>query len=349
MSMHPGAGRGGRTLDAAAQRAANADAPHVPDLLRRIGELFAPHRAALVVTIALVIVSAALSVLPPLLTKQAFDVGLFPPGGTPDVPVLVRIVLMMIVLWVATAALGVWQTYLTATVGNKVMGSLRVRLFGHLQAMELAFFTRTKTGVIQSRLQNDVGRRGRRAQQYDLERRRQHRHRHRRVREHARAQLAAHRRRRRAAARARDRPAPGRPGARPHRHEDAGVAQRHDRDNAGGTERLRHPAREELQPAGVRDRALRGGEREPDRAAGAPADERPVVLRDGQRVPVARAGDHLPRRRLPHNRRGGCHGRHDRRVHDRPGATDLPAHGPAAGGAGPADLVGALRPHLRVP
>ena len=52
---------------------------------------------------------------------------------------------MMIVLWVATAALGVWQTYLTATVGNKVMGSLRVRLFGHLQAMELAFFTRTKT------------------------------------------------------------------------------------------------------------------------------------------------------------------------------------------------------------
>ena len=155
--MHPGAGRGGRTLDAAAQRAANADAPHVPDLLRRIGELFAPHRAALVVTIALVIVSAALSVLPPLLTKQAFDLGLFPPGGTPDVPVLVRIVLIMIVLWVATAALGVWQTYLTATVGNKVMGSLRVRLFGHLQAMELAFFTRTKTGVIQSRLQNDAG------------------------------------------------------------------------------------------------------------------------------------------------------------------------------------------------
>ncbi len=158
MSMHPGARRGGgRTFDAAAQRAANADAPHVPDLLRRIRDLFAPHRAALVVTIALVIVSAGLSVLPPLLTKQAFDLGLFPPGGTPDIPVLVRIVLLMIALWVATAALGVWQTHLTATVGNKVMGALRVRLFGHLQAMELAFFTRTKTGVIQSRLQNDAG------------------------------------------------------------------------------------------------------------------------------------------------------------------------------------------------
>jgi ATP-binding cassette subfamily B protein len=62
-----------------------------------------------------------------------------------------------VLLWVASAALGVWQTWLTATVGNKVMGSLRVSLFEHLQAMELAFFTRTKTGVIQSRLQNDVG------------------------------------------------------------------------------------------------------------------------------------------------------------------------------------------------
>jgi len=63
----------------------------------------------------------------------------------------------MVALWISSAALGVWQTYLTATVGNKVMGALRIRLFGHLQAMELAFFTRTKTGVIQSRLQNDVG------------------------------------------------------------------------------------------------------------------------------------------------------------------------------------------------
>src|SRR5699024_6901796 len=49
------------------------------------------------------------------------------------------------------------QTYYTARVGNRVMGDLRSQLFAHLQSMELAFFTRTKTGVIQSRLQNDVG------------------------------------------------------------------------------------------------------------------------------------------------------------------------------------------------
>src|SRR5690606_16681394 len=66
-------------------------------------------------------------------------------------------VLSMIGLFLATAALGVAQTWLTSTVGNAVTGDLRVRLFEHLQAMELGFFTRTKTGVIQSRLQNDVG------------------------------------------------------------------------------------------------------------------------------------------------------------------------------------------------
>ena len=143
--------------DAAAQKAANASAPKVPDLLKRIAGLFAPHRRALTITIVLVLVSAGLSVLPPLLTKQAFDEGLFPPSGTPNIPVLVELVSTMVVLWVSAAALGVWQTWLTASVGNTVMGALRIRLFGHLQAMELAFFTRTKTGVIQSRLQNDVG------------------------------------------------------------------------------------------------------------------------------------------------------------------------------------------------
>jgi ATP-binding cassette subfamily B protein len=156
--MRGGHGRGRVSSgDAASQRAENASAPKVEHLLRRIGELFRPHRFALSITIALVLVSAALSVAPPLLTRQLFDVGLFPKGGQPNVPVLVTLVSIMVGLWVISAGLGVWQTYLTATVGNSVMGALRIRLFTHLQRMELAFFTKTKTGVIQSRLQNDVG------------------------------------------------------------------------------------------------------------------------------------------------------------------------------------------------
>jgi ATP-binding cassette subfamily B protein len=148
--------------DPAAQRAENADAPKIPHLLRRIAELFAPHKTALATTIVLVLIGAALSVVPPLLTQRAFDDGLFPVGadgevGPPNLPVLAALVGLMIAVFVVSALLGVWQTWLTATVGNKVMGALRVRLFSHLQSMELSFFTRTKTGVIQSRLQNDVG------------------------------------------------------------------------------------------------------------------------------------------------------------------------------------------------
>ena len=158
MSMG-GGHRGSRVSggDAEAQRAENAAAPRIPNLLPRIAQLFRPHRARLALTIALVLVSAGLSVLPPLLTQQAFDRGLFPPEGGPNIPVLIQLVSLMLLLWMLSAGLGIAQTFLTATVGNAVMAQLRVRLFAHLQSMELGFFTRTKTGAIQSRLQNDVG------------------------------------------------------------------------------------------------------------------------------------------------------------------------------------------------
>lgn len=150
------------SADEEAQRAANAEAPRVPNLLGRIAELFAPHKAALITTVVLVLIGAALAIIPPLLTQRAFDDGLFPVDASgeasgPNLPVLMWLVIAMIAVYIVSALLGVWQTWLTATIGNKVMGALRVRLFTHLQAMELSFFTRTKTGVIQSRLQNDVG------------------------------------------------------------------------------------------------------------------------------------------------------------------------------------------------
>ncbi len=104
------------------------------------------------------IAGAAIAVIPPLLVQRVFDDALFPVDGSgPDIPLLIRLVVFMVALFLLSAGLGVTQTWLTSTVGNSVTGDLRVRLFEHLQAMELGFFTRTKTGVIQSRLQNDVG------------------------------------------------------------------------------------------------------------------------------------------------------------------------------------------------
>jgi ATP-binding cassette subfamily B protein len=159
MSMMRGGFGGGLTrgADERTQRARNAEAPHIPHLGRRIIALFAPYRGRLIVTAFLVVLSAALGVVPALLVEQVFDVALFPPSGAPDIPLLVELVALMVGLFVASAGLNVVQTWLTSSVGNRVTGDLRVGLFRHLQSMELAFFTRTKTGVIQSRLQNDVG------------------------------------------------------------------------------------------------------------------------------------------------------------------------------------------------
>ena len=139
-----------------------AEAPAIPHLWSRIGRLFAPYRGHLVLTAALVIAASGATVVPPLIVERIFDEALFPADslggtGTPDLGLLAELVGIMIAIFIAAAMLGVWQTYVTSTVGNRVTGDLRVRLFTRLQSMELAFFTRTKTGVIQSRLQNDVG------------------------------------------------------------------------------------------------------------------------------------------------------------------------------------------------
>ncbi|MGO4679302.1 ABC transporter ATP-binding protein [Microbacterium sp. 2MCAF23] len=154
-----GGARGGmRPVDEASQRRQNAEAPKIANLGRRVVALFRPYRGRILVTGLLVIISAALGVIPPLLVKLVFDDALFPAGGGgPRIALLVELVVGMVALYLLSAGLGVVQTWLTSTVGNSVTGDLRVRLFEHLQAMELAFFTRTKTGVIQSRLQNDVG------------------------------------------------------------------------------------------------------------------------------------------------------------------------------------------------
>jgi len=155
----PGGFRGGfRGIDEDTQRERNASAPRIPDLGRRVVALFRPYRRRLVVTAALVILGAAVGVIPPLLVQRIFDDALFPVDGSPpQLGLLGVLVLSMIGLFVLGAALGIAQTWLTSTVGNRVTGDLRVRMFAHLQAMDLGFFTRTKTGVIQSRLQNDVG------------------------------------------------------------------------------------------------------------------------------------------------------------------------------------------------
>ena len=147
-----------RGVNIEAQRRANAEAPRIPELGRRVRGLFRPYRGRLAVTALLVVLGAGIAVVPPLIVQRIFDDALFPVDGGPvHVRLLAVLVGVMVGLFLLSAVVNVVQTWLTATVGNRVTGDLRVRLFDHLQAMELGFFARTRTGVIQSRLQNDVG------------------------------------------------------------------------------------------------------------------------------------------------------------------------------------------------
>jgi len=149
---------GFRRVDEDTQRRLNADAPRISGLGARVIALFRPYKWRIVITGVLVVLGAGIAVIPPLIVQRIFDDALFPvAGGGPQIQLLIWLVSAMVGLFLLSAVLGVAQTWFTSTVGNSVTGDLRVRLFEHLQAMELGFFTRTKTGVIQSRLQNDVG------------------------------------------------------------------------------------------------------------------------------------------------------------------------------------------------
>ena len=153
-----GGGRGGHARgDEEAIRAANADAPRVANLWPRVVAMFKPYRGGLILTAALVLVGAVLAVVPPLVLQRIFDDALFPAVGGVNMRLLMELVILTVVLYLLIAGLGVWQTYVTSNVGNRVTGDLRITLFERLQSMDLAFFTRTKTGIIQSRLLNDVG------------------------------------------------------------------------------------------------------------------------------------------------------------------------------------------------
>jgi len=128
-----------------------------PGTIPRVLTLFKPHKIALSTVSVIVIVSGALSILTPLIIRNVTDNALFPPGGEPNIPLLWKLAGELVGLTVIGALLGVWQTWLTAGVGQAVLRDLRTKLFDHLQSLSLKFFTGTRTGEIQSRLQNDVG------------------------------------------------------------------------------------------------------------------------------------------------------------------------------------------------
>jgi len=142
MFFHSSSARPERASDPAVRRAN----------LRRIGPLFTPYKARLGALLLLIVFSAGLGVIPAFLLKRVLEA-----IGRNDTSALSFNAGGMIAIAIATGVLGVIQTLLSNQVGQRVMHDLRAAVFRHLQRLSLAFFTRTRTGEVQSRISNDIG------------------------------------------------------------------------------------------------------------------------------------------------------------------------------------------------
>jgi ATP-binding cassette, subfamily B, bacterial len=140
-------GRGGRTVTAAEKARAREVS------LRRIGRLFTPYRWQLAIVIVIIAASSVVGLASPFLLRAVIDTAL----PQHDLRLLVWLVIAMVVVAALTSAFGVVQTFISTKVGQRVMHELRTGVFGHLQQQSMAFFTRTRTGEVQSRITNDIG------------------------------------------------------------------------------------------------------------------------------------------------------------------------------------------------
>ncbi|MEV3978979.1 ABC transporter ATP-binding protein [Nonomuraea sp. NPDC049758] len=128
-----------------------ADEPRAP--LRRIIGLFTPYRGRLSLVGAFILLSSLVGLASPFLLREVLDVAI----PSRDALLLTLLALGMIAVAVTTSVFDVLQTLISTTVGQRVMHDLRISVYSHLQRMSLAFFTRTKTGEVQSRIANDIG------------------------------------------------------------------------------------------------------------------------------------------------------------------------------------------------
>jgi ATP-binding cassette, subfamily B, bacterial len=123
---------------------------------KRIVRLFRPYRLRLSWLLTMILFSAALGVVPPFLLRDLLN-NVLNQGTNLNTTTLALLVAGMVAIPVITQAIGVAQTWQSNLVGQKVMHDLRTAVYRHLQRLSLAFFTRTRTGEVQSRIANDIG------------------------------------------------------------------------------------------------------------------------------------------------------------------------------------------------
>lgn len=133
-------------------RAKSGSKPFSKATLKRVLGFARPHRTKLIAFVALSVVMAFLAVATPVLAGQVVD-AIVAKAGTDEV---IRLAVLIAVVAVAEAGLGLVSRWLSSTIGEGVIVDLRTKVFDHVQKMPIAFFTRTRTGALVSRLNNDV-------------------------------------------------------------------------------------------------------------------------------------------------------------------------------------------------
>ena len=123
-----------------------------PGTVKRIFRFALPYRTNIIIFLATVIVDAALVVATPLLLKQLIDDGVIPKDGA----VITRLAVLVGLLAIADAGFSMLGRYFSSRIGEGLIYDLRSLVFAHVQKQSIAFFTRTQTGALISRINSDV-------------------------------------------------------------------------------------------------------------------------------------------------------------------------------------------------
>lgn len=123
-----------------------------PGTTKRVVQFAAPYAGLLAFFLFVVILDAVIGIANPLIYRQIINNGILKGNAR----LIIELSILVAVLGLSDAALGLSQSFVAAKIGARIVLSLRTKLFDHIQQMPLAFFTRTQTGALVSRLNNDV-------------------------------------------------------------------------------------------------------------------------------------------------------------------------------------------------
>ena len=123
-----------------------------PGTVKRIFEFARPYRTSILIFLGTVVVDAALVVTTPLLLLRLIDDGVIPKNGT----LITKLAILVGLLAIADAAMSMLGRYFSSRIGEGLIYDLRALVFAHIQRQSIAFFTRTQTGALISRINSDV-------------------------------------------------------------------------------------------------------------------------------------------------------------------------------------------------